>query len=511
MKYVSTRGKASPLGFCDVVLEGLADDGGLFVPESMPQFSLEEIESWREFSYTDLSFEVMRPFICKSEISDAELRTIIDDSYVTFRHKEITPVHRLHGGIYLLELFHGPTWAFKDLAMQFLGNLFSFVLVKRDARLRILGATSGDTGSAALYALCDKPRLDCCILFPKGRTSRIQELQMTTVAADNVHCASVIGNFDNCQQLVKEVFGSPLKRELSLGAINSINWARIMAQIVYYFYAYFRLPRDHFRPITFSVPTGNFGDAFAGYYAKLMGLPIKLIVATNSNDILTRFFKSGTYERFDVMPTMSPSMDIQVSSNFERFLYHLYDRNSAEVVKLCQQIASSGYCEVPNDLRSKASMSFSSFSIAEKETQETVEDVFNRCNYLLDPHTAVGYAALIKADCLDRGIVLATAHFGKFSDSLLNTNNAKLRAHIRENMPDEFRTLETKPTHCTTIKATVKDVERLLRGLYRSKPEKAPTNPLVDRPRLATQQTRDVLLYGSLAVVAVGLFWRWKK
>eukprot|EP00397_Hematodinium_sp_SG-2012_P011943 GEMP01012095.1.p1 GENE.GEMP01012095.1~~GEMP01012095.1.p1 ORF type:complete len:509 (+),score=132.30 GEMP01012095.1:99-1625(+) len=507
MKYVSTRGAVKPVGFLDVVLEGLADDGGLYVPEKVPKFTLAQLESWRDLSYTDLCFNIMREFIDPKDITDQELKTIIDDSYANFRNSEISPLVKLHGDIYLLELFHGPTFAFKDVALQFLGTLFSFVLKRLNRKLRVLGATSGDTGSAALYALKDKERVECCILFPQGRTSKTQEMQMTTVRSRNVQCLSVTGTFDDCQSLVKMAFKSPLKQDLSLGAINSINWARILAQTVYYFYAYLRLPRDDKRKITFSVPSGNFGDALAGFYAVQMGLPAQILLGTNSNDILTRFFHTGAYEKFDVMPTISPSMDIQIASNFERFLFHLFDGDSTVVVRMCNEIATKGYCEVSETMLKKANKYFTAQSVSEKETKDTIADVFERCGYVLDPHTAVGYAAAMKAETLDRAVCLATAHFGKFTDSIAQIDNPRLQAFVRANMPEELKRLENLPCRSTTLAPSFSELEIYLRKTYDATRKSFSYNDL----HVSRQSTVQYLVGGALTAATLAALVLWKR
>lgn len=505
MKYISTRGGVAPQEFLDVVLEGLAEDGGLYVPEKFPSFTPEQIEKWRGLSYQSLCYKIMREFIDVKEVTDAELTELITDSYAKFRHPEVAPTKLLHGNIYLLELFHGPTFAFKDIALQFLGTLFSFVLKKKNQKLRVVGATSGDTGSAALYALINKPGIDCCILYPKDRTSRVQELQMTTLRARNVQCLTVTGTFDDCQALVKQAFNSSLKKDLSLGAINSINFARILAQTVYYFYAFLQLPKSNKQGVTFSVPTGNFGDSLAGYYAKLMGLPINLIVATNSNDILARFFKTGTYEKFDVMPTISPSMDIQIASNFERFLFHLFDGDSKTVVRLCTEISTKGYCEVPDEYRKKAAQYLSADSVSDKETAATINDVFNRCDFVLDPHTAVGYAGAMKSEKLNQGLVvcLATAHFGKFTDSIVQTANQKLKDTMEERMPSELKKLEELPRKATTINPVFAELEQHLRKSYDTIPRLGKS--------LSQNTTLQLAGVAAIAVLAGALLFNMRK
>ncbi len=319
MKYISTRGKIEPVGFKDAVMMGLATDGGLLLPERIPFIEKSVIDSWKGLSYRDLAFEVISLFA--DDIPQDDLKKLVSRSYSTFDHTEITPTTR-KDGVYILELFHGPTLAFKDVALQFLGNLFEYLLKERHQKMNIVGATSGDTGSAAIYGVRGKENIAIFILHPHGKTSPVQALQMTTVLDDNVHNIAVRGTFDDCQNMVKSLFSDlAFKEKYSLGAVNSINWARVLAQVVYYFYSYFRISEQTGREVIFSVPTGNFGDIFAGYVAKRMGLPInKLLLATNENNILTRFINNGDYSLGTVVPTVSPSMDIQVASNFERYL-----------------------------------------------------------------------------------------------------------------------------------------------------------------------------------------------
>ena len=329
MRYVSTRGSAAPLGFQDVVIAGLAEDGGLFVPEQIPDVR-SQLTGWRGLPFTELAARVMAHFV--DDIPQASLRELLQKSYSTFDTPDVVPLRELDG-LHVLELFHGPTLAFKDIALQFLGNVFSYILERRGGSLNILGSTSGDTGSAAIAGVRGKPAISIFILYPDGRTSALQELQMTTVTDANVHCLALRGSFDDCQAIMKETFNDlPFKARYRLGAINSVNWARLLAQIVYYVYATLALDDGGRRRVSFSVPTGNFGDIFAGYLAQQMGLPIeRLICATNENDILAVFFNTGVYRRGRVHHTISPSMDIQVASNFERFLYLRMDRDSARV------------------------------------------------------------------------------------------------------------------------------------------------------------------------------------
>ncbi|PCI44353.1 MAG: threonine synthase, partial [Alphaproteobacteria bacterium] len=341
MKYVSTRGQAPELGFEDVLLTGLARDGGLYVPAEIPRLSANEIRSFRGMSYSQVAFHVMKPFVCP-EISEDDFAEIIDKAYSTFRHKAVVPLAQMDSNQWILELFHGPTLAFKDVALQLLGHLFGHVLSKRGQKVTIVGATSGDTGSAAIECIRDRDSAEIFMLHPRGLVSDVQRKQMTTVLSPNVHNLAVDGNFDDCQAMVKALFNDlAFRDEIALSAVNSINWARVMAQIVYYFTSAVALGAPD-RKISYSVPTGNFGDIYAGYMAQQMGLPIsQLIVATNRNDILTRVLTSGDYTVGTVSPTISPSMDIQVSSNFERLLYNLYDGRSEDVRRLMDNLNQS--------------------------------------------------------------------------------------------------------------------------------------------------------------------------
>ncbi len=341
MRYISTRGGIQPIPFKDAVMMGLATDGGLLLPESYPSISTEQLESWRGLSYQQLAFKVLSPFV--DDIPATDLKGLIDRSYATFNHPQVTPVVQ-QDGVHILELFHGVTLAFKDVALQFLGNLFEYILAERGERLNIVGATSGDTGSAAIHGVRGKKGITIFIMHPRGKTSAVQALQMTTVTDANVHNIAIHGTFDDCQDMVKALFNDlDFKEKYSLGAVNSINWARVLAQVTYYFWAWLRVTDSGVRPVSFSVPTGNFGDIFAGYVAKRMGLPVeKLLLATNENNILTRFINQGDYSLSGVVATVSPSMDIQVASNFERYLYHLFMENPEKVRAAFAELRETG-------------------------------------------------------------------------------------------------------------------------------------------------------------------------
>lgn len=420
MKYISTRGQAPALSFEEVVLTGLAPDGGLYLPETLPSFSKAEIASWAGLSYQELAFKVMQPFVAGT-LSDEEFKKIIADSYRGFRHDAIAPLVQTGHNEWILELFQGPTLAFKDFALQFLGNLLDHLLKKRKQKVVVMGATSGDTGSAAIEGCRHCDNIDIFILHPHNRVSNVQRRQMTTVLAPNVHNIALEGNFDDCQNLVKASFGdqSFLPEGRQLVAVNSINWARIMAQIVYYFYAGLALGSPD-RPISFSVPTGNFGDIFAGYLAKKMGLPIdQLVIATNSNDILHRCISSNDHSKHQLEHTLSPSMDIMVSSNFERMLFDLYDRDGAAIHQLMEEF-KSGSMVLKESALARARELFTSYGVNDDVTIDIIRNVFDNTEYLLDPHTAIGVEAARKTRRRHDipMVCLATAHPAKFPEAV---------------------------------------------------------------------------------------------
>ncbi|WP_461518001.1 threonine synthase [Porticoccus sp.] len=421
MKYISTRGQAPVLSFEDAVLAGLATDGGLYVPETLPHFSKEEIASWAGLSYQELAFKVIAPFV-DGEIPDEDLRELIAKTYSTFRHDAIAPLVQTAHNEFILELFQGPTLAFKDFALQFLGNLLDYVLKKRDQRVVIMGATSGDTGSAAIEGCRHSDNVDIFILHPHNRVSEVQRRQMTTVLENNVFNIAVEGNFDDCQNMVKASFGdqSFLPEGRQLVAVNSINWARIMAQIVYYFYAGLALGAPH-RPVAFSVPTGNFGDIFAGYLASRMGLPVdQLVIGTNANDILHRCISANDHSLHQLVHSLSPSMDIMVSSNFERMLFDLYDRDGAAISKLMADFKASGNLSLSDTALTKARELFTSYRLDDEQMIRVIADVWEHTEYLLDPHTAIGVEAARKTRRRQDipMVCLATAHPAKFPEAV---------------------------------------------------------------------------------------------
>ena len=420
MKYISTRGIAPALNFEEVVLTGLATDGGLYVPQNLPVFSREEIASWSDLSYPELAFNIIAPFT-DGELTDDELRAILEKSYANFRHPAIAPLVQLDRNEWVLELFQGPTLAFKDFALQFLGHLLDHILTKRRKKVVVLGATSGDTGSAAIEGCRHCANVDIVILHPYQRVSAVQRKQMTTVLADNVYNIALEGNFDDCQNIVKASFRAQefLPEDRQLVAVNSINWARIMAQIVYYFYSALALggPR---RGISYSVPTGNFGDIFAGYLAKKMGLPIEqLIVATNANDILHRCISANDHRKKQLLHSLSPSMDIMVSSNFERLLFDVYNNDGAAIGQLMENF-KSGSMTLNDAAMATIRSHFDSYRLDDKATIKVIADVFNQTEYLLDPHTAIGVAAARKTRRNQQTpmICLATAHPAKFAEAI---------------------------------------------------------------------------------------------
>lgn len=416
MRYISTRGGVSPLGFSEAVMMGLASDGGLLLPESIPLASPADLRRWAGLSFQDLALEVLWPYV-EQDIGREPLRGLVARSYQTFTHREVTPLSNA-GGRWILELFHGPTAAFKDVALQLLGNLFEFLLEREGGHLNILGATSGDTGSAAIHGVRGKERIQIFILHPWQRVSPIQERQMTTVLDANVHNIAIRGTFDDGQRILKELFGDlEFKRDYRLGAVNSINWARVLAQVVYYVYAWGRVSGgDPGHPVTFSVPTGNFGDIFAGYIARRMGVPIeRLILATNRNDILARFVASGVYQAGEVVPTYSPSMDIQVASNFERYLFYLVDQDPVALQGLLADFGRTGRLAVDAERHRLVAREFEARTVSEEETLAQIRETHAASGYILDPHTAVGVRA---AAAHPDAICLATAHPAKFDQAV---------------------------------------------------------------------------------------------
>ncbi|WP_205839353.1 threonine synthase [Neorhizobium huautlense] len=413
--YISTRGVAPSLKFRDAMLAGLARDGGLYVPREWPSLTKKDIRALRGKRYQDVAFEVLKHFV-EDEIPADKFKAMIEEAYATFRHPAVVPLVQTGPNDFVLELFHGTTLAFKDVAMQLLARLMDYALAERGERATIVGATSGDTGGAAIDAFAGRERTDIFILFPHGKVSPVQQRQMTTSNAANVHALAVRGNFDDCQNLVKEMFNDAAFRDrLKLSGVNSINWARIMAQVVYYFTAALSLGAPD-RKVSFTVPTGNFGDIFAGYVAKKMGLPIdRLVIATNDNDILARTLKSGRYEMRGVKATTSPSMDIQISSNFERLLFESYNRDPASVRSAMAGLKQSGAFEVQPDALKAIRREFRAGRATEKQVAATIRETLSANGYLIDPHTATGvFVAQKNLRATSPMVTLATAHPAKF-------------------------------------------------------------------------------------------------
>jgi threonine synthase len=428
MRYISTRGGIEPIGFSDAVMMGLARDGGLLLPETIPDVS-DRLAAWASLSYAELALEVMRPFV---DIPEDDLKQLVDRSYATFRTPEVTPVVAV-GDVHVLELFHGPTLAFKDVALQFLGNLFEYILKDREQDLNILAATSGDTGSAAIYGVRGRKRIRIFVMHPKGRVSPIQEHQMTSVLDDNVYNLAVEGTFDDCQEIMKSVFGDlEFKDQFELGSVNSINWARLLAQVVYYFYAALRVMKQTGATrVRFAVPTGNFGDIFAGYLAARMGLPIgRLVLATNENNILARCFTAGDYSLGEVHATLSPSMDIQVASNFERYLYYRLGESAETVRVLMKSFAATGRLLLPQEEDASIDDLIVAGTGNTEATLATIRELQAEHNYLLDPHSAVGVS--VGRQFMQDGepmICLATAHPAKFPAAIEQATGEDLARH----------------------------------------------------------------------------------
>ncbi|MBX8800938.1 threonine synthase [Ochrobactrum sp. MR28] len=463
MKYVSTRGEAPVLGFSDALLAGLARDGGLYLPESYPQFSAEDIRNLRGKSYVEIALAVLSPFV-NGEIPAAEFEKMVRESYGSFRHDAVCPLVQTGANEYVLELFHGPTLAFKDVAMQLLSRMMDYTLAQRGQRATIVGATSGDTGGAAIEAFAGRDNTDIFILFPHGRVSPVQQRQMTSSAASNVHALSIDGNFDDCQNLVKGMFNDLNFRDtLSLSGVNSINWARIMPQIVYYFTSAISLGAPD-RKVSFTVPTGNFGDIFAGFVAKQMGLPIdRLIIATNDNDILSRTIATGSYAMRGVEQTSSPSMDIQISSNFERLLFESYGRDAAAVRGLMRSLGQSGEFTIADAPLKTIREQFAAGRSTVAETAATIDSVLKQDGYLLDPHSAIGVkVARENADTASPMVVLATAHPAKFPEAV------KDACGVSPALPAWLSDLMERKEHFTRLQNDLKVVEDHIRSHSRA-------------------------------------------
>ncbi len=464
MRYISTRGEAPPLSFVEAMLAGLARDGGLYVPESWPVFAPGQIAELAGLPYPELALEILRPFV-DGTIPEGDLARMTREAYGAFRHPAVVPLVQLGPRTFVLELFHGPTLAFKDLAMQLLARLMDHALRQRGERATVICATSGDTGGAAVEAFRTCAQVDVVVLFPKDRISDVQRKMMTSVPDPNVHALAVEGTFDDCQAIVKGLFAHASFRDrVRLSAVNSINWARVVAQVVYYFAAALALGAPARKP-AFTVPTGNFGDVFAGYVAARMGLPIdRLVVATNVNDILVRTLKTGTYEVREVIATTSPSMDIQVSSNFERLLFDAYERDSHAVRALMGLLAQSRRFTIASGALAAIRARFSADRADEEETAATIRTLRREADYLLDPHSAVAFAVAEK-EAGDRSVpmvVLSTAHPGKFPEAVARA------AGVVPQLPAWLADLADRPERVKVLPADQNAVEHFILGASRA-------------------------------------------
>jgi threonine synthase len=460
LRYISTRGAAPALAFDDVLLAGLARDGGLYVPETWPRLTDDEIRALVGLDYAEIAIRVMRPFV-DGRVEEDIFARIVREAYAGFGHTAVAPLKQLDGRTWLLELFHGPTLAFKDMALQLLGPLYDHVLAKRGDRVTIVGATSGDTGSAAIEAFRDRAAVDIFILHPLGRVSEVQRRQMTTVRSTNVRNIAIEGTFDDCQDLVKAMFNDyRFRDELNLSAVNSINWARVMAQTVYYVAAAVALGAPD-RAVSFAVPTGNFGNVYAGYAARAMGMPIeRLIVGSNRNDILTRFFASGRMAIEEVHSSLSPSMDIQVSSNFERLLFDLYGRDGPALAQAMASFRRNGQLAVGDERWKTARAVFDGYRFDDADTLQAIAGVYRQTGELVDPHSAIGIAAA-HAAARDHGgpvVALATAHPAKFPDAVERATG------LRPQLPSRLAGLFDRPESVEVLSNDLKTVQGYIRS-----------------------------------------------
>jgi threonine synthase len=457
MQYISTRNAKQIFTFKEVFLNGLASDGGLYIPKNIPSYLLQELKSLKELSYEQLAVKIILNF-CSDEFDETEIKDLVSKSYKEFRVKNVVNIKKLEN-IILLELFHGPTLAFKDIAMQVIGNMYERILSDENKVINVVVATSGDTGAAAVNALKGRKNINIFVLHPHNRISKIQRKLMTTVKENNVYNLAIEGNFDDCQQLVKSMFiDQSFNTEINMSGVNSINWARIIPQIVYYFFAYFQINNSS-QKINFSVPTGNFGDVFAGYIAKKMGLPInKLIVATNKNDILKRVINTGIYKPKKVLQTISPSMDIQIASNFERLIFYISSHDDEITLKKMEELKKNNEFKLNNKQMSIIRKDFISESLSEEETKNVMKEINKNYNIFVDPHTAVGIGVLDKLSIDGTNVILSTAHSSKFPETTKEATGED------SELPDEIkRTMEEKekfdilPNDLNSIKKFIKE------------------------------------------------------
>ena len=457
MQYISTRNTKQTFTFKDVFLNGLAADGGLYIPEKIPSYSLKELESLKELSYEQLAVKIIFNF-CSDEFNEIEIEDLVNKSYKEFRVKNVVNIKRLEN-IILLELFHGPTLAFKDIAMQVIGNMYEKILSDNKKVINIVVATSGDTGAAAISALKGRKNINIFVLHPHKKISKVQRKLMTTFEENNVYNLAIEGNFDDCQKLVKSMFiDQSFNNEINMSGVNSINWARITAQIVYYFFSYFKINNGS-QKINFSVPTGNFGDVFAGYMAKKMGLPInKLIVATNKNDILKRVISTGVYKPKEVFQTISPSMDIQVASNFERLIFYINSNDDQATLKKMEELRKNNEFKLSREQLSLLKKDFVSESLSEEETKSIIKKIYKNYNIFIDPHTAVGLGVLDKLSNEEINIILSTAHPGKFPEVIKEvTGKYPELPDKAKKVIEEKEKFDILPNDLNTIKKFIKE------------------------------------------------------
>ena len=455
MEYISTRNTQKTFSFKDVFLKGLAPDGGLFVPKKIPSYSSQELEKLRDLSYRDLAERIILKF-CSDEFSKAEIKNFVNNSYKNFRVQDVVSIKKL-GKTNLLELFHGPTLAFKDIAMQVIGNMYEKILEKNNLKVNIVVATSGDTGAAAISAIRDRKNIKIFVLHPDNKISEVQRKFMTTVNSSNVFNIALASNFDECQKFVKSMFADKdFSSSINMSGVNSINWSRIVVQIVYYFFSYFKIATKD-EKINCSVPTGNFGDIYAGYIAKKMGLPInKLIVATNSNDILKRAVNTGIYKPLKVEHTISPSMDIQIASNFERLIFDVCSCNSNKTLQLMNDLNERGEFNLEKEELKKIKESFCSESLSDEETKSVIKEVYKNQKMLIDPHTAVAIGVVNKISLEGNTVILATAHPSKFSDVVMEETG------IKPELPENLKNILDKKEKYEKLPKDLKKIQNYI-------------------------------------------------
>ncbi len=455
MEYISTRNTQKTFSFKDAFLRGLAPDGGLFIPNTIPLYTPQELEKLKDLSYEELATKIIFKF-CSNEFSEQEIKDLVKNSYKNFRVNDVVVIKKL-GKVNLLELFHGPTLAFKDIAMQVIGNMYEKILKKNNLKINVVVATSGDTGAAAINAIRDRKNMKIFVLHPDNKISEVQRKFMTTVNSDNVFNIALASNFDECQKFVKSMFADKdFSKSINMSGVNSINWSRIVVQIVYYFFSYFKVVNED-EKINFSVPTGNFGDIYAGYIAKKMGLPInKLIIATNSNDILKRVVNTGIYKPMKVQHTVSPSMDIQVASNFERLIFDISSCNSNKTLKFMNDLNEKGEFKLEKEELKKIQSNFSSESLSEEETTLIINEIYKNEKILVDPHTAVGIGVMKKISLEGNTVILATAHPSKFSEIVMKATNTK------PELPENLKNISSKKEKYEKLPKDIKIIQNYI-------------------------------------------------